>query len=442
MNTKLFSSAIAGTYLLLAGTALADGKITVITSFPDSMTGPIEKAFETANPQYDLEILNKKTSAGVKYIQEISSDNTADIFWASAPDAFEVLKNDGLLAKATINSEGIPDKIGSYPLNDPAGYYFGFAGAGYGIMWNERYLKAKGLEPAKEWDDLAKAEYHGHVGMSAPSRSGTTHLTVETLIQGEGWDAGWAKWKRIAGNFSTVTERSFGVPDGVNTGNFGLGIVIDFFGFSSKASGFPVDFNYPTVTALVPANVGVVAKAPNEEGATAFIEYLLTPEGQSVLLDPAIMRLPINPKTYMNAPEGFPNPFEDSTIGAAVQFDVGKSGARYNLVNAMFDVMITYRLDDLNKVVGALHEAESKHANGSNEEAKKLISEAWALVDANPIDEAKSLDPEFAGIFTKKRKKATDKVGERQAEVEQAWDAMVVANYARALELAEKASSM
>ncbi len=41
---------------------------------------------------------------------------------------------------------------------------------------------------------------------------------------------------------NTVTERSFGVPDGVNSGNFGLGVVIDFFGFSSRASGFPVDF--------------------------------------------------------------------------------------------------------------------------------------------------------------------------------------------------------
>jgi ABC-type Fe3+ transport system substrate-binding protein len=144
-------------------------------------------------------------------------------------------------------------------------------------MWNERYLKANGLDPAAEWDDLAKPEYHGHVGMSAPSRSGTTHLTVETLLQGDGWDQGWAKWKRIAGNFSTVTERSFGVPDGVNTGNFGLGIVIDFFGFSSKASGFPVDFHYPTITALVPANVAVVSNAPNVAGAVAFIEYLLTP---------------------------------------------------------------------------------------------------------------------------------------------------------------------
>ena len=440
MKTKLMASLVV--CALSAGAASANEKIMVITSFPDSMTGPIEAGFEAANPQFDLEVLNKKTSAGVKFIQEIAGANTADIFWASAPDAFEVLKSDGLLADVTIKSEGIPDKIGAYPMNDPDGKYYGFAGAGYGIMWNERYLKANGLEPAAEWDDLAKPEYHGHVGMSAPSRSGTTHLTVETVLQGDGWDAGWAKWKRIAGNFSTVTERSFGVPDGVNTGNFGLGIVIDFFGFSSKASGFPVDFQYPTITALVPANVAVVENAPNEAGAIAFIEYLLTPEGQEVLLDPAIMRLPINPATYANAPEGFPNPFEDSTIGATVKFDVAKSGARYNLVNSMFDVMITYRLDDLRDTVAAIQKADAIHADGNNAAAKAKIAEARALVDANPIDEAKSLDAEFAAIFTKKRKKATDKVGERQAEVEARWDAMVVENYAKAKALAVEAAGM
>ena len=440
MTNRLMTSLVV--LVLSTGAAMADGKINIITSFPDSMTGPIEAAFEAANPQYDLEVLNKKTSAGVKFIQETSDNNTSDIFWASAPDAFEVLKNDDLLADVTIKSEGIPDMIGAYPLNDPDGKYYGFAGAGYGIMWNERYLKANGLDPAAEWDDLAKPEYHGHVGMSAPSRSGTTHLTVETLLQGEGWDQGWAKWKRVAGNFSTVTERSFGVPDGVNTGNFGLGIVIDFFGFSSKASGFPVNFHYPTITSLVPANAGVVSNAPNEAGAVAFIEYLLTPEGQEVLLNPAIMRLPINPATYANAPEGFPNPFEDSTIGATVKFDVAKSGARYNLVNSMFDVMITYRLDDLRETVGAIHKAEAIHADSGNEAAKAKIAEAWALVDANPIDEAQSLESDFAAIFTKKRKKVTDKVGERQAEVEARWDAMVVENYAKAKALAEEVAGM
>ena len=104
-----------------------------------------------------------------------------------------------------------------------------------------------------------------------------------------------------------MTERSFGVPDGVNSGNFGVGIVIDFFGLASKASGFPVEFVYPTVTTLVPANIAIVKNAPNPEAAGIFIEYLLSPEGQEVLLDPKIRRLPVNPATYAKAPpKAFP----------------------------------------------------------------------------------------------------------------------------------------
>lgn len=438
---KLLIGTVAMTGLM-AGGALAADKVVVVTSFPEDMTAVIEKAFETAHPEYDVEILNKSTSSGVKYIQEIAGANTADIFWASAPDAFEVLKANGNLAKITPNVTGIPDMIGAYPMNDPDGHYFGFAASGYGIMWNDRYLSANGLEPAREWADLEKPEYHGHVGMSAPSRSGTTHLTVETVLQGEGWDKGWADWKWMGGNFATVTERSFGVPDGVNTGSFGLGIVIDFFAFSSRASGFPVDFAYPKVTALVPANIGVVANAPNQTGAVTFVEYLLSPEGQKVLFDPAIMRLPVNPEVYADAPEGLPNPFQDTSIGAAVKFDVDKSGARYYVVSSLFDVMITYRLDDLKAAVKAVQDAEAKHADGSNAEAKALIDEARALIEAMPITEEQSLDPNFNGAFTKKRKKADDEIDARQAEIEQQWDAMVTENYRKAKELADKAAAM
>lgn len=218
--------------------------------------------------------------------------------------------------------------------------------------------------------------------------------------------------------------------------------MIDFFGFSSKASGFPVDFAYPSVTALVPANIGVIANAPNEAGAISFIEFLLSPEGQKTLLDPAIMRLPVNPETYAEAPEGLPNPFKDSSIGAAVKFDVDKSGARYYIVSSMFDVMITYRLDDLRAAVKAVHEAEAKHADGSNAEAAALIAEARGLIEALPISEEQSLDPEFSAAFSSKRKKADDQVEARQAAIEQEWDAMVVENYRRAKELAEKAAAM
>ncbi len=439
---SILCAAALGLSLISSAAMAVEGTLTIVTSYPTDTTGTFKKAFESKYPGLKVEMLKKKTSAGIKYLQETSDNNNSDMFWASAPDAFEVLKDSDLLVKYKSNVSGIPEKVGAFPINDPDGYYLGFAASGYGIMWNTRYLKAKKLLPAKEWADLKKSEYFGHVGMSAPSRSGTTHLTVETLIQGLGWDAGWAEWKAIAGNFKTVTERSFGVPDGVNSGNFGLGVVIDFFGLSSQASGFPVEFVYPTVTTLVPANIALVKNGPNPEAAGAFVDFLLSTQGQELLLDPKIRRLPVNPETYAKAPADFPNPFKDSSIGSAVKFDLALSKNRYNVVNSLFDVMITYRLNDLREATKAIQDAEKALAGQSNAGAKKLITEARALISELPIDEATANDPDFSAIFTKKRKKATDKVAGRQAEVEQKWDEMVKANYAKAKALAEKAKSM
>ncbi len=419
-----------------------EGKLVIVTSYPPDTTVTVKKAFEKRHPGVTVEMLKKKTTAGIKYLQETAKNNTSDMFWASAPDAFEVLKEDGLLQKYQVKVTGIPEKVGAFPINDPEGYYKGFAASGYGIMWNTRYLKAKKLPVPTTWADLAKPIYHGHVGMSAPSRSGTTHLTVETLLQGEGWEKGWRTWKAIAGNFKTVTARSFGVPDGVNSGQFGLGVVIDFFGLASKASGFPVDFLYPPVTTLVPANIAIVKNAKNREAAAAFIEFLLSPEGQEVLLDPKIRRLPVNPATYAKAPPGFPNPFKDKSIGAAVKFDLQLSKNRYNVVNSLFDVMITYRQKDLRAATQAIQSAEKMLTGKPNPAAAKLIDQARTLVSRVPITAAEAGQKDFNRIFKKKRKKATTKVTGRQAEIERKWDDQVKADYAKAKELAEKAASM
>ena len=449
MKKQFANLALAGAVLGVAAVlapmqAMAAEKLVIVTSYPPDTTITVGKAFTKATG-IQVEMLKKKTTAGIKYLQATAKNNTSDMFWASAPDAFEVLKGDDLLVKYKVKVKGIPEKVGSFPIHDPEGYYKGFAASGYGFMWNTRYLKAKKLPIPNSWADLTKTVYHGHVGMSAPSRSGTTHLTVETLLQGMGWEKGWALMKGIAGNFKTVTARSFGVPDGVNSGQFGIGIVIDFFGLSSKASGFPVDFLYPKVTTLVPANIAIVKNAPNPKAAAAFIEYLLSAEGQEILLDPKIRRLPVNPMTYAKAPKGFPNPFKDKSIGSAVKFDLKLSKSRYNVINSLFDVMITYRLEDLRAATKAIQDAEVKVMKSSGPMAKmamEMIAQAKALVAKAPINAAKASEKEFNNIFKKKRKKKSVKTTGRQAEFEQAWDTEIKANYAKARELANKAASM
>ena len=412
------------------------GKVSIVTSYSKDLTDPIKKAFQAAMPGITLDVQNRNTNAGVKYLEETKANNQVDIFWASAPDAFEALKGKTLLQKYTPKATGIPAKIGQFPINDPDGFYFGFAASGYGIMWNERYVKAKKLPEPKEWQDLAAPAYFDHVSMAAPSRSGTTHLTIETVLQGEGWDKGWATLKAVSGNFREVTERSFGVPEAVNSGQVGYGIVIDFFAFSSQATGFPVKFVYPSVTTIVPANIGIVANAPNKAGAEAFIEFLLSPKGQEILFDPGIRRLPVNPSVYAKAPAGYPNPFTDPRLNSMVKFDVKTSEHRNNVVDALFDQIVTFQLADLKGATRAIEDAETALAKKDNPQARALVTEARALVAAMPVTEAEASAGETTGAFTGGKKKEK---GARQAELEQTWAAFAKEHYAQAKTKAEEA---
>ena len=169
---------------------------------------------------------------------------------------------------------------------------------------------------------------------------------------------------------------------------------------------------------------------------------MLSTQGQEILLDPKIRRLPVNPETYAKAPKDFPNPFKDSSIGAAVKFDVNLSKKRYNVVNSLYDVMVTYRLKDLQQATAAIHKAETALSKKNNAKAKQLVSEARALLVKLPITEAQAGDAAFNKIFKKSRKKAKDLeayAGTRQAEVEADWDKQVVDNYSKAKQKAEQA---
>ena len=422
--------------LVFAATAASaqGGKVTVVTSFSKDVTDPIKKAFEKAVPGTTLEVQNRNTNAGVKFLEETKGNNQVDLFWASAPDAFEVLKGKKLLDAYKPKATGIAEKVGSYPVNDKDGFYSGFAASGYGIMWNDRYVKAKKLPTPKEWQDLAQAPYYDHVSISAPSRSGTTHLTIETILQGEGWDKGWRTVKEIAGNLHQVTDRSFGVPEAVNSGQVGYGIVIDFFAFSSQASGFPVKFVYPSVTTLVPANIGIVANAPNKAGAAAFIEFLLSPTGQETLLEATIRRLPVRPATYEKAPPDYPNPFKDKNLQGLLTFNAELSETRNAAVDVLFDQLITFQLEPLKAATKTLHEVDAALAKKDNAQARALAKQARDLIAAMPITDAQAASPEMRAAFTGGKEKTA-----RQAELEQQWAAFAKEKYAAAKAKADEA---
>ncbi|HBS27573.1 MAG TPA: ABC transporter substrate-binding protein [Gammaproteobacteria bacterium] len=444
-----FSNTIAKLFILLvlsAGFAHAEkstvetsaGTLMVVTSYPEEMTSAFRRAFQKQYPDVQVNIVKKKTGAALKYIQSISARNTVDLLWVSSPDAFELLKSKQLLAKYEPVAFGIPDYLGSYPLNDPEGFYTGFAGSGYGMMYNTRYLKSKHLPAPKSWSDLSAGTYSGHIGMSTPSRSGTTHLIIESILQDSGWDKGWGTIKGIAGNLKKVTKKSYDVPVGVRDGEFGVGLVVDYYGLSAKARNYPVDFTYPEMTAILPASVGVIKNAPNQQAAQAFIEFLLSSKSQTMLLHKDVRRLPIRPEVYRSAPANYPNPHKDKALSETLELDVLQSKQRYNLVNSLFDVMVTYNFDELTSAISAVHRAEALIKGDSSAFLKRKIGRAKELISFVPIDEARSKNADFSGLFTKKRKKKTDKVSGRQKNIEDEWDELTKASYKRAKKIADE----
>jgi phosphoglycerate transport regulatory protein PgtC len=442
MKSKLISQsflAVALTFLGSSAQFAIAGTVTVITSFPKELTQIYKSAFEKANPDIKIEILNKNTVQGISYVRELPVGQRPDVFWASAPDAFEVMSGLKLLEPiGDLANKATPAKVGAYPINAPDNMYLGQALAGYGLMWNTRYMAANKVPAPKQWADLIKPEYFGHVAMSSPSRSGTTHLTVETLLQGEGWEKGWRQLLQISGNSAAITERSFGVPDGVNNGQFGIGLVIDFFGLAGKYSGFPVEFIYPDVTAVVPANIALVAGSKNAAEARKFISYTVSQQGQELLYNPKISRLPILPPEAMGGktPAGYPNPFEIAKR-AKVQFNSDLSEARYNVVSALFDQTITFRLKELQAATKAIHAAEAALAKKPNASAADLIKQAREAAFSPVVNAQKAADKEFLALFAANKKDAA--VSKSVTGLENYWNNSARQNYERAKSLADQA---
>jgi len=243
----------------------------------------------------------------------------------------------------------------------------------------------------------------------------------------------------MSGNSAAVTERSFGVPDGVSNGQFGAGPVIDFFGLSAKYSGFPVEFIYPVQTAIVPANIGLISGAKNTAAGKQFIAFTLSQPGQEILLQPKVSRLPVLPYAELTGkvPAQYPDP-QALAARSTVTFDNEKSSARYEIVLKLFDQTITFRLKELQAATKAIFEAERKLKGVTAGPKAEMLAQARALAYTPLVDQKQINDPAFLKIFSGNKK--DPEVNKAISQFESDWNTRSKERYEQARELATKAA--
>ena len=394
-------------------------QLNIITSFPPEFYTPFLEAFSDKYPNIQISILNKKTTAAIDEILRGNQRNF-DLFWSSSADAFDVLQSAHLLIHSEQQHAYPLASIKNRPLIAPGGYFHSFALSGVGWMWNSLYLKKERLPVPNSWTDLTKPVYYGHIAMSTPSRSGTNHLIVENFLQKFGWEKGWAQLLLMSGNFATVTARSFSVPEGVTSGRFSIGLVIDFLAHCDKAKN--IYFKYGKPVFLVSAAIAPLKNYQNLTTAELFLQFILSTEGQKLLLRPEINRIPIAQNLLSQSPREVAKLIE---IGAQDQlrtYNVHLSRQRYQLVNQLFDRMITFKLRERRHIWKQTIDLAARYGK-KDATVIRAQKQVISLLGQVPVSAEQSQSREFLTILTPPKSGAPASV--KQREVINHWDTFI-----------------
>ncbi len=199
----------------------------------------------------------------------------------------------------------IPREFSGETLYDKQGRYYGACLSSFGICYNTDRIKSmKDSEPPVSWHDLGEQRFLRQIAISDPTKSGSINKCFEMLIQetmaeavaaggqdakGTGWADGLNLIKRIAANSRYITDSAGKVPQDVANGDTAAGMCIDFYGrteaeWTEMQSGtVRIEYVSPrNGTSVSPDPIQLLRGAPNSSAARAFIEFVLSPEGQKL----------------------------------------------------------------------------------------------------------------------------------------------------------------
>jgi ABC-type Fe3+ transport system substrate-binding protein len=340
-----------------------ENELYLITPVSKDVHDPALKAFAAyAQKKWNIQVktsaIPKGTPVAYGQILEWKGRPQADIFWGGEGTLFDNLAAEKLLEPAKISKkvlDEIPATIGKpvgLPLKDPKGFWVGTTLEPYGLIYQPKLLKRLGVT-IKNWDDLLNPKLKGQIAQCTPDRSSSSHATYEVILETYGWEKGWAWLKKLAANTGIFTARSRDVPNVVSKGEFAVGFAVpSYMAFAEVLAGYDVMFVYPKNAYVTPEPIAVLQGAPHPKAAHAFIEFLLTEEGQKLFSELGLY--PITPKFKVQGPPG-------SKQEMTVKFTGG--------MRSFFDIPVGNVYDD--KIAGPKKRIEEVNAYFRKEIAEK-----------------------------------------------------------------------
>jgi iron(III) transport system substrate-binding protein len=302
----------AAVVLRTAGAAEPAGPLVLYTSQPDKIAAETVDAFTKRYPKVKVETFRSGTTEVMNKLQAELAGGAPrpDVLFIADAVTMEQLKTDKrLTALPDVDVAALPPEA-----YDPDRTYFGSKLITTGIMVN-----AAAAKRPSSWKDLLAPDAKGQVIVPSPLYSGAALIHMAALSDEHVFGPGY--FVDLARNGATAARGNGAVLSAVAGGQRLYGVAVDFMALNAKQKGSPVDFVFPEegVTAVTEP-VAVLRTAKNPDAAHAFIDFVLSKDGQELAARQGFLPA----RKDVAPPAGFP-PADKLKI---LSIDAGKVAAR------------------------------------------------------------------------------------------------------------------
>lgn len=135
------------------------------------------------------------------------------------------------------------------------------------------------------WHDLLNPKWKGKIAFTDPGNSGSAYANTTLLVSLWGNDD--HAWDQVGKLFSNakILNKSSLVFKGVGTGEYPLGMSLEYAGYLWKNNGAPVKVIYPSDgTIALLEGAAIIKGGPNTEAAKQFIDFINEKDVREMIL--------------------------------------------------------------------------------------------------------------------------------------------------------------
>lgn len=284
----LTARAIAATVLALSLAALAApagaqvaspdaqpvaGSVTVYSSVTQDTVDAALAALAEQQPGLSVEVFRAPTGElDARIASELRSGGIgADVLWVTDPLSLQRYDAEGMLA--TLEGEALEAVPPEYRTDT-------FVGT---RLLNLVIVAGQDLEPKPvSWADLADPAYAGGVAIPDPGFAGSAFAALGYFASADGM--GLDYYQRLKDNGAIQVASPVDIVTGVAEGRYQAGISLDKVVRDAATQGSPIELIWPEPGAIaVYSPAAVVASSDDAAAAQAFVEFLVSTEGQEAI---------------------------------------------------------------------------------------------------------------------------------------------------------------